>query len=452
MKLPDGATLRAFFFPEEGLDPGGRGAYEAELLRFNHLRLRRWGVATLAYELVVLGVFSRLDAHTAPERLWRHTSLGLHGAFTAFVVIATALAWATPDPLSRRYHWLGRAGQTMVLLVHAGLAVNAQRTTGNTGVFLIALVVTPHLLRAGVGWFYLSVAAAMGVAAWGIPRYQAVATQGAVNLFTCFAVACLAVVYARQHVATLVRDLRQRRDLKSLTDELNEKVEAKTRDLRKLALRLDDLLETERRRLARELHDDLGQELTALRLEAEVLRLRAVDTRGRESAERIAASLDRAHTAMRSILESLRPRMLDEEGLGASIEWLARQFRERTGQRCEADVTLDGEVDEAVSLVVFRVVQESLTNVARHAGPAEVTLTLEATPSELRIVIEDSGRGIAEGGARGRRGLIGMRERVVGVGGRLAVEARDPQGTRVRATVPRVMPPRLVSYHDSTPR
>ena len=232
----------------------------------------------------------------------------------------------------------------------------------------------------------------------------------------------------------------KRTELADANAHLEARVDAQTRDLRHLATRLDDVLETERRRLARELHDDLGQELTAMRLEVEALRAVTRDDAAASRVLRVASSIERSHNAVRLILESLRPRILDEEGVEASVHWLALQFRERTGRACEARVTLAEEPDAQVGLAVFRIVQEALTNVARHADATRVEVTLRGDAAALTLRVVDDGRGLAEQGSVGRHGLIGMRERALAVGGTLDVTTADPSGTRVEAVLPMSAP------------
>lgn len=259
-----------------------------------------------------------------------------------------------------------------------------------------------------------------------------------------FVMAAAFGVYAGQTFYTLFREafaLRRaldenRAELAAANLDLEARVEAKTRDVRELASRLDDVLESERRRLARELHDDLGQELTAMRLEVEALRAVARDERMAPRVQRIGGAIERAHGAVRLILESLRPRILDEEGLEAAVHWLARQFRERTGRACAPTVSLRGEPDAEVGLAVFRIVQEALTNVARHAHATRVDVTLRGDARGVTLTVVDDGLGLAPEANARRHGMVGMRERALAVGGALTVSPATPHGTRVDASLP----------------
>lgn len=259
-----------------------------------------------------------------------------------------------------------------------------------------------------------------------------------------FVMAAAFGVYAGNSFYTLFReafDLRRaldekRAELADANGHLEARVEAQTRDLRRLATRLDDALETERRRLAGELHDDLGQELTAMRLEVEALRAVARDEGVAARVARVAASIERSHASVRLILDSLRPRILDEEGVEASVHWLARQFRERTAAACEVSVEVYDEPDPLVGLCVFRIAQEAFTNVSRHAEATRVEVSLRERGDELTLEIVDDGRGIDPHRSTQRHGLVGMRERAIAVGGTLEVTAVEPAGTLVVARLP----------------
>jgi signal transduction histidine kinase len=228
----------------------------------------------------------------------------------------------------------------------------------------------------------------------------------------------------------------KRAELTRANTTLEARVEEQTDHLRQLAMGLDDVLETERRRMARELHDDLGQELTAMRFEVEALRFTVRDEGLIARVGRIAAAIERSHQSVRLILESLRPRILDEEGIEAAVRWLARQFRERTSLTCETTITLGEEPDSHVGLAAFRMVQECLTNVARHAAATKVSVLVRGDTHEITVRVIDNGRGRPTEGASLRHGLVGMRERAIAVGGTLEITAAEPTGTLVQAVFP----------------
>jgi signal transduction histidine kinase len=196
--------------------------------------------------------------------------------------------------------------------------------------------------------------------------------------------------------------------------------------------------EDERRRVARELHDETSQVLTALGM--------ALHTAGAMTPDRIQelqALVDRMHDGLHRLVVNLRPSVIDDLGLGAAIEALASSQLRRAGLnvRCELGDLQDRRVDPAIEIAIYRVVQEALLNVARHSGASTVVIEGGLTSGRLWIEIEDDGRGFDpssiapdERTLRGV-GLIGMRERVEMLGGRCEIESAPGQGTRVRVEV-----------------
>jgi signal transduction histidine kinase len=193
--------------------------------------------------------------------------------------------------------------------------------------------------------------------------------------------------------------------------------------------RLQSLREEERRRLARELHDEFGQTLTGLKLDLAYLGRRLETTSG-DGGPALAcevgvmtAQIDCALDALRRIAAALRPAALDDLGLTTALEWQASEFERRTGIVCTLDVDVDDEVREPVATAVFRVFQEALTNVARHARARRVHAWLTSGGGKLRLRVADDGVGLpADGAGRpGALGLVGMRERAAALGGSLVV-------------------------------
>ncbi len=211
--------------------------------------------------------------------------------------------------------------------------------------------------------------------------------------------------------------------------------------LTQLAQRIEAVREEERTELAREIHDVLGQALTAIQLDLNWVRERA---RGGEELEdeRLAAMIrivDETMDSVRRLSTRLRPTVLDDLGLKAALDWQVREFSQRTGCTCRLSV-LDEELspDDARDTALFRILQESLTNVTRHAGAKHVTVRLDRTGDSLRLTVTDDGRGIrpVEADGDGSLGLIGMRERADALGGRFTVTPAERGGTMVRVTIP----------------
>ena len=149
--------------------------------------------------------------------------------------------------------------------------------------------------------------------------------------------------------------------------------------------------------------------------------------------------IDRTIREVRRIGRELRPAVLDDLGLVAAIEWQAQEFQSRTGVRCRLEISPDIDIpDPACSTAVFRIFQEALTNVARHAQATEVRVKLAMSAGQLDLKVEDNGRGITEGSLADPKsfGLVGMRERVLPWGGGVTIGSPDGGGTAVVVTIP----------------
>jgi signal transduction histidine kinase len=225
---------------------------------------------------------------------------------------------------------------------------------------------------------------------------------------------------------------------RSLTEQRLRKSEE---DLRALAAHLQSVREEERTLIARDIHDELGQALTGLKLDLNGL-VKAVHSEDLQSLQErgrlLAVAIDRIINSVRRIASGLRPEVLDEIGVSAAIEWQAREFQRRTGIRCLVSIS-DGftDPDKERSTALFRIFQELLTNVARHANATRVKVTLTDTP-DIQLVVEDNGRGIREEEYQHSRalGFIGMRERVQPFGGSFEAKGAEGKGTRVSVTIP----------------
>jgi signal transduction histidine kinase len=214
-------------------------------------------------------------------------------------------------------------------------------------------------------------------------------------------------------------------------------------ELQQLSARLLEIQEDERKRLSRELHDEIGQTLTALRIEishAQAL-LRDGPTGPQERLERARELAERTVRTVRDISLLLRPSLLDDLGLGPALQGLAEDFSRRTGIACDVTETqLQDDLPETVKTCVYRVVQEALNNIQKHAAARRVAIDVKAGQAALVVSVADDGRGCDLSGRAadrsGRLGILGMRERATALGGTLAFNSSPGAGTRLVLTIP----------------
>ena len=226
-------------------------------------------------------------------------------------------------------------------------------------------------------------------------------------------------------------------ELADLNDTLETRVEEQTRDLRRLTDHLERAREEERTRIARELHDQLGQELTALHLALALSTQRfAKDPKSiGGNLDEMTALLKRTQTTTRNLVTELRPQLLDELGLQAGIEWLIRQTEQRSPVRCLLHAEALAELPPDVSTVAFRIIQEALTNVVRHSKARQVEIRLRAHEGTLDLAVSDDGVGLPMERPSGF-GLIGIRERVATRAGKMELGERPGGGTVLSVRLP----------------
>jgi signal transduction histidine kinase len=220
-----------------------------------------------------------------------------------------------------------------------------------------------------------------------------------------------------------------------------DRLEESRAQLQRLTAGLLLAREEERTTIAREIHDVLGQTLTALKMDVAWVGRRVGDGTLAigSKLEAMGTLIDDAVVTVRRIATALRPGVLDDLGLAAAVEWQAREFEHRTGIRCALRSTVDdGALDPLVSTAVFRIFQESLTNVARHSRASHVAVTLEQLDADLVLEVRDDGIGVTTADASSVRsiGLAGMRERAQLVGGGFTISGAAGVGTTVRVQIP----------------
>jgi signal transduction histidine kinase len=213
------------------------------------------------------------------------------------------------------------------------------------------------------------------------------------------------------------------------------------KQLRRLSAYQNDIREQERIRIAREIHDQLGQSLTILKLDLTWLR-KHMPSANSGLSEKIKAmvrligeSLDKLH----EVTAELRPVILDDFGLAAAIEWQVEIFRQRSGIGCRfQNNNYEPDLSKDQATALFRIFQELLTNIIRHAEASDVIVRLEERNGELRLQVSDNGRGITENEINAPKafGLLGIRERLYPLGGKITFEGRPQQGTRVIIHLP----------------
>ena len=222
--------------------------------------------------------------------------------------------------------------------------------------------------------------------------------------------------------------------------QLQEEQRRSREQLRALAAHVESVREQERVRIAREIHDELGQSLTCMGMDLAFLD-KQIDPDNKEAGARVAALVELVRETIRCvrrISSELRPSILDDLGLGAAIEWLAHDFETRTRIACAVEVPEDLSLPFDLATPLFRICQEALTNVTRHASATNVSILLNRSNSHISLSIKDNGRGITEEEIKrhGSLGLLGMKERVAILGGMLDVEGKPGEGTALTIQIP----------------
>ncbi|MGH7560525.1 MAG: sensor histidine kinase, partial [Gemmatimonadales bacterium] len=224
--------------------------------------------------------------------------------------------------------------------------------------------------------------------------------------------------------------------------ELDLALKRRTEDLERLSLRISEQHEAQRRRLARELHDETAQVFAGLKLQLGSLR-EAAPAEFAHRFDRLLELVSAGTRSIRSVAEDLRPALLDDLGLVPAVRALVADFRDWSGLEVSLEVPEPLPALEAeTELALFRAAQEALSNVARHAEAARVRVTVARRDAGVRLVVEDDGRGLPEqelsriASGPGRSGLFGLRERIGTVGGTVELASASPRGLRLSITLP----------------
>jgi signal transduction histidine kinase len=249
-------------------------------------------------------------------------------------------------------------------------------------------------------------------------------------------------------MAEIAERKRVEEELQEAHEELESRVQQRTHELyaaseqlRMLSARLESVREEERTRIAREIHDELGQALTGLKMDLSWLVTKPPEDQQSliDKVTPILELLDSTVRTVRRISTELRPGVLDDLGLVAAIEWLVEDFRNRSRIECRFMSGLkDAALDPELSTALFRILQEALTNVIRHADASHVTINIEEDEGMILLEIEDNGKGIVESDISdpGSLGILGIRERVLLLGGHVYFSGSEGRGTVVAVRVP----------------
>jgi len=345
--------------------------------------------------------------------------------------------------------WIERAPATVFCIVSTlGLGYTSwcmARIGGFDGPWFFFLLVAPILTVLLLAPFVVRTVAAfvastgICVAFWlGCPpgTWDHPDRNGGISMlvFTTFLAIGIGHAIYRLTLSNFTRRLRieaQEERMQKLNESLEQRVAEQTRALRGLARHLQTLQERERATMAREIHDQLGQDLIAIRYGiANALSTAPEGSTTATALEGLEIVLDRTGDSVHRLLQRLRPRVLDEVGLSAAVEWLARTTARQSGIQVDFETSVEHEVDSDVASAAFRIVQEALTNVVRHASASRAWVEMADEAGELAITVRDDGRGFGDIEGAVGFGLLGIRERALAFGGR-ATFGRSPTGGAV---------------------
>jgi signal transduction histidine kinase len=238
------------------------------------------------------------------------------------------------------------------------------------------------------------------------------------------------------------RELHTNIEIALYKNRAEKEIETSKKALRALSARMESIREEEKTRIAREIHDELGQNLTCMKIDAIWLERKLKEDVLRNKAISLIDSIDSTIKTVRKISSDLRPGVIDKLGLMSAIEWQTKEFGKRTGIKYELHLPADDiQVNPELSIAIFRIFQESLTNITKHANASMVEISVSCVGSNICLDILDNGVGVEstrsyECEAKNSFGIIGMKERAIAFGGILTVKDRADGGTAVRLKIP----------------
>lgn len=429
-------TLRIWLLPDD-VAPADREDFET--FRLAHARRQERLIALVVSAFTVLWwpldplLLARLPEAQGPYVFWRVVILA---GVVAFLLVGRALR-------SDRAHTAAFALTCVFGNCAAGWTLSGiggvERPWIHFAYILVyATVTVPFTLGARAS---LTLLLALSCAATYLLRTPAHAHSPYAGVWLSFLMCNvgLSLLFGHTLYRLTVRDWAQARTVERANRFLEKRVREKTRDLSQLLSQVEAARELERTRIARDLHDDLGQELAAIRYALRLARrhYEREPTAIERNLDELASLLDRTQGSMRQILQDLRPRILDDLGPVAAIEWLV----ERMGRRAEGRLqfTSSGDADALtpeLALCLFRVAQEALNNAVTHAGAASIAVELVVEHRLARLVVRDDGAGFDPASPRRGTGLLGIRERADALHGRVRLRSAPGEGTSVELILP----------------
>jgi signal transduction histidine kinase len=222
--------------------------------------------------------------------------------------------------------------------------------------------------------------------------------------------------------------------LKESSDELKKSLE----QLHSLAKYTEKAREYERKSIARELHDDLGQALTAVKIDLGIIRHNVVEPNVLLKIDKLSTLVGDTIKTVQRLTSQLRPEIIDDLGLEAAIDWYTKEFGLRNGVEISLDIESGIPISSDNSITLFRIMQESLTNIARHSCARQVKIRLSCFENIINFMISDNGIGITDANLNSKKsfGLIGMRERAITLGGTFEISSESGSGTVVNLNFP----------------
>ncbi|MCX7717542.1 MAG: MASE1 domain-containing protein [Candidatus Sumerlaeaceae bacterium] len=361
---------------------------------------------------------------------WRRC-LGL--GISNVVVTPLLLSWSHLPSLRWPLIRLGEVGLLLALLISLGFAGFTTRKTFGVWDYPISYAPFPFLiwaaLRFGIRGAATSVFLVAAAAIVGTSRgFGLFARTDPNDRLVILQIYLLMLSFTGLYLAAAVAERRT----------MMERLSETTDKLRALSARIERAREEERARISREIHDELGQQLTGLKMSLHTLirRLPPAEEALVSKAQALSGMIDESVATVRRIATDLRPGILDDLGITASLQWQAEEFEKRTGIPTRfSSGSEDVSLEPALSTALFRILQEALTNVARHANATSVTIRFQVSDAAVTLTVTDNGIGMPDELRGGGLGLVGMRERAELLGGTLVVRAGRP-GTEVEACIP----------------